>query len=376
MQIICISLILPHQSVYSPEKPISFPELNSENMTALHLFSKYALLTLVFIFHFSRVSCQSADSLHSIFEVLTSVEGAKLTLETDLTTIIANKKTSQYFPGTLITESGKSYSVEIKPRGKYRRKISEIPPLKIKFKKKLLTGEGLDTLNEIKLVLPTTDSDNGDELLVKEYLAYKMFERLTNASVRARLIRITIRDTHVEKSKKTMYAMLVEDEEETAARMKGMPVEDYGIPTDSLILNQAALVVMFEYFIGNTDWEIAMLRNVRLIRSKETGKVLVLPYDFDFSGLVSAPYASPSSDSGLKTVRDRFLMSNGLKVEHLRRATQALKSARKDLYEICRSKYLSKSAATEVIAYLDSFYQLVEAKDEVPTTHLMPIVGE
>ncbi len=345
-------------------------------MTTRNLFSKYTLLTLAFLLHLVVSRGQPVDTLHSIFERLTAVEGARMTLEADLTTIIAQKKTNQYFPGSLMTEDGKTYAIELRPRGKYRRKISEIPPLKIKFKKKFLASEGLDTLNDIKLVLPTVDNADGDELIIKEYLIYKMFERLTQASVRARLIRLTIRDTHVEKSKKTMYAILIEDEEETIARMKGSPVDQYGIPTDSLITNQAALVVMFEYMIGNTDWEIAMMRNVRLVRSNESGKVLVLPYDFDFSGLVSAPYASPSSDSGLKTVRDRFLMSNGLKIESLRRATQMMKGCRKDFYDICRSKHLNRPAAAEMISYLDTFFQLVEANDEVPTTHLMPIVGE
>ncbi len=345
-------------------------------MIARNLFSKHTLIGFAFLLCTATGFAQVPDTLRSIFEYLTTAEGMKMTLEADLTTIIANKKTNQYFPGTLITESGKTYAIELRPRGKFRRKISEIPPLKIKFKKKLLAAEGLDTLNEIKLVLPTVDNAAGDELIVKEYLAYKMFERLSPASVRARLIKLTIRDTHVEKSKKTMYAILVEDEEETCARLKGSPVSEYGIPTDSLIAHQAALSVMFEYLIGNTDWEIAMMRNVRLMRSNETGKVIVMPYDFDFSGLVSAPYASPSSESGLRTVRDRFLMSSGLKLEHLKRATQAIRAAKKDLYEICRSKYLSKTTAGEMIDYLNTFFQMVESKDEVPTTLLMPVVGE
>lgn len=314
---------------------------------------------------------QAAVRRETIFEHLTKKEGDKITLETDLTTIIENKKTEQYYPGTLTTADGKMYKVDIKPRGKYRRKIAEIPPLKLKFKKKLLTEEGFDTLNEIKLVLPAFDNAQGDELIVKEYLAYKMFEQLTTASVRAQLIRLTIRDTHVEKSKK-MYAIMLEDEEETVARMNGKLVEQYGMPADSLIMNQAALVSVFEYMIGNTDWEVSMLRNVRLIRSEESGKILVIPYDFDFSGLVSAPYASPSAESGLKTVRDRYMMANGIKVEHLKRALQGIRTAKKSFYEICRSKYLSRESTMDMIAYLETLFQQIEEKDEVPMMFKMP----
>lgn len=341
-------------------------------MNSRNLFSNSLPVWLLFLLCSLHATAQPNDTLQSILERLTAVEGAKITIEADMTTIVANKKTNQYFPGTLITEDGTTYPIELRPRGKFRRKISEIPPLKIKFKKKELKALGLDTLNEIKLVLPTEDKGASDELIVKEYLIYRMFERLTPASVKARLIRLTIRDTHVEKSRKVMYAILVEDQEETCARLKATPVEDYGLPADSLLAQQAALTVMFEYMIGNTDWEIAMLRNVRLLRSNESRRILVMPYDFDFSGLVSAPYASPSSDSGLKTVRDRFLMSSGLRLEHLKRANQVLRAAKKDLYDVCKSKFLSKTAYSDMIAYLETFFETIEANDEVPTTLLMP----
>ena len=333
-----------------------------------HIF----LACLFFLIPFG-VHAQAPADLPSILERLTAQEGAKMTLETDLTTIIANKKTNQYFPGTLITADGKSYRIELRPRGKYRRKVAEIPPLKIKFKKKDLREEGLDTLNDVKLVLPCFDNDEGDQLIVKEYLAYRMFEKLTGASIRARLIRLTIRDTHVEKSKKSMLAMLVEDEEETVARLNGEVVDQYGIPADSLMTHQAALVAMFEYMIGNKDWEIAMMRNVRLIRSAETpGKVLVIPYDFDFSGLVSAPYSSPASETGLKTVKDRFLMSNGLKPDALKKAAKMLVSAKKDFYDLCGSKFLTRFSAQEMTAYLDTFFNQMEASDEIPQVLRMP----
>lgn len=309
----------------------------------------------------------------TIFQKIAQVDAAKLTLEADLTTIVANKKSNDYFPGALTLGDGQQFKVDIRPRGKYRRRIAEIPPLKIKFKKKALAQAGLDTLNELKLVLPCYDNEMGDELIVKEYLAYQMFEKIAGVSMKAHLVRLNLRDKHVENaSKRSVMAILLEDEEETAARLNAELVEQFGTPTDSLVTNQVALVVMFQYMIGNTDWDIAMNRNVRLFRSPATRKIMVVPYDFDFSGLVSAPYASPSTESGLKTVRDRFLMSSGLKIESLRRATQIIRSAKKDLYDICRSKHLSRAASEEMQHYLDSFFQHVEERNEVSQTLKMP----
>ncbi|MEI6409499.1 MAG: hypothetical protein WCR52_08955 [Bacteroidota bacterium] len=341
-------------------------------MKATQLIFLYILLIPFFMIGRAEAQTDAAQKPISIYEHLTKTEAAKYTIEADFTSIVANKKTNQYFPASLKSEDGKTYKIELRPRGKFRRKIAEIPPLKIKFSKKLLRAEGFDTLNEIKLVLPCFDNAQGDELIVKEYLAYRMFEQLTPISIKARLIRLTILDTHVENSKKQMYAILVEDEEESTARLKGKTVEDYGIPSDSLMMNQAALMSVFEYMIGNTDWEIAMIRNVRLVRAPESGKVLVMPYDFDFSGFVSAPYASPSSDSGLRTVRDRFLMASGIKQDALKRATQLIRSNQSKLEEICRSKHLSRQTIDQITAYLDTYFEQVAASDSVPQTFKMP----
>ncbi len=318
---------------------------------------------------------QQASKTQTIFEYLTVDDAAKMTLETDFTTILAQRKSDDYFPAMLTTAKGKTFKVELRPRGKFRRKNCEVPPLKIKFAKKGLKAEKLDTLNEIKLVVPCFDNPLGEELVIKEYLAYRMFEQLTGVSLRARLIRLTIKDTHVEQ-KRTMLCLLVEDEEELAARLNGREIETYGLPADSLVTHQAALAVMFEYMIGNTDWEIGMLRNVRLVQAHTGGKILVIPYDFDFSGFVGAPYASPSSDSGLKSVRDRFLMSHGLRPEALRRATQILKNSRTMLLNGCESRYLSRETSDQLVAYLETFFQTIDERGEAPTTMRVPLMED
>lgn len=342
-------------------------------MSIKKYFTAYVFFYCLFGLHFQSAVAQKADPPGTILEYLSREEGAKMTLDADMTTLLANRHADEYYPAILTLADGKTFQVRIKPKGKYRRKVAEVPPLKIKFTKKSLLAEKLDTLNEVKLVLPVYDNSLGDELIIREYLVYRMFEQLTGASVRARLVRLTLRDTHVEKSRKEMYAILVEDDEETAKRLNGEEAEQYGMPADSMIVHQAALVAMFEYMIGNTDWDMSMMRNVRFVRSKENGKVLVLPYDFDFSGFVAAPYASPAFESGLVTVRDRYLMANGIGKDALRRATQRLKNAKADLYNICRSKYLSRESSIGLIEYLETFYEQIDRYDDVPVRMRVPL---
>lgn len=324
-----------------------------------------SILTII-AFLFTLTSAIAQRKMTTIMEAIGQNEGERVTIEMDLTTIMAQRNNDSYFPAAVMTDNGLTFKAEVRPRGKYRRKNAVYPPLKLKFKKKELIAAGMDTLNEIKLVLPAFDNSMGDELVIREYLAYKMFEKLSPVHVKARLIRLTIKDTHVEKSKKNMFAILVEDAEETAARYNGVEVEEYGISPDSLAANQAALMVIFEYMIGNTDWDISMMRNVRLLRTQAGGKILSLPYDFDFSGLVSAPYASPSSDTGLKTVRDRFLMANGIKPDALKRAVMNIRKNRQALYDICRNRFVSRETSDDMMLFLDTFFNQIGENDEVP----------
>jgi len=324
-----------------------------------------SILTII-AFLFTLTSAIAQRKMTTIMEAIGQNEGERVTIEMDLTTIMAQRNNDSYFPAAVMTDNGLTFKAEVRPRGKYRRKNAVYPPLKLKFKKKELIAAGMDTLNEIKLVLPAFDNSMGDELVIREYLAYKMFEKLSPVHVKARLIRLTIKDTHVEKSKKNMFAILVEDAEETAARYNGVEVEEYGISPDSLATNQAALMVMFEYMIGNTDWDISMMRNVRLLRTQAGGKILSLPYDFDFSGLVSAPYASPSSDTGLKTVRDRFLMANDIKPDALKRAVMNIRKNRQALYDICRNRFVSRETSDDMMLFLDTFFNQIGENDEVP----------
>jgi len=336
------------------------------DMTLPVRFTAYSGLFIAFFLLAFQAEAQKTPKPKTIFEYIAPVEGAPVVLESDLTTILANRYSTEYQSAKLTLPDGKSLAVKVQPKGKYRRKTAEVPPLKIKFAKKNLLEMGLDTLNEVRLVLPGKDNRKGDQLLVKEYLIYRMFEQLTNNCVRARLVKVSLRDVHVETFSMEMYGLLVEDNEETSARLNGIEIEQYGLPYDSMAMEQAALVAVFQYMIGNTDWDVAMMRNVRLIRPNDSDKILLVPYDFDFAGLVAAPYASPSSESGLMTVLDRYLMANGIPKSALRQAVQTLKKAERDLYDRCYSKHLSRDVSIEMIRYLETFFLKIDKNWEVP----------
>jgi hypothetical protein len=303
----------------------------------------------------------------TIFEKLTEVEGAEMTLAVDVAEMLGNRKSAKYFPAVLTTSGGDTYKVKLRVRGRFRRMKCGVPPFKIEFQKPKLVASGLDTLDNIKVTIPCLEQNNGNELVVKEYLAYRMFEHLTPQSVRARLVKLTLKDTGADKKEDLDWTCIfIEDDDEVARRLNSTVIDHFGLPADTLEQTQYALTAMFQYFVGNTDWDYAMHRNVHVVQPKAGGKALAIPYDFDFSGLVSAPYASPSVESGLKSVRGRFLMSEGLTEPPLREALKRLQDNREALLAICRSKHLPKSASRNMTEFLSSFYEEISKSSTLP----------
>lgn len=332
-------------------------------------YLKDLIFICLFLFQYQFSHTQTPASPLSVFDYLTPEEGNLLTLELDLTELINHKNTNEYLPASITTSDGQMLKLEVRARGKFRRKTCEIPPIKLKFSKKDLRAAHLDTLNEIKLAVPCFDDPRGEELLLREYTAYRMFERLSPNSVRARLVKIAFRDKHVEQVKAPVYCMLVEHEEQVAARLKGHIQDLFNLPLDSLQMDQAALTVMFEYMIGNTDWGFVDSRNVYMLKTPGSDKIGLIPYDFDFSGLVSAPYARPRSDTGLKKVQDRYLMAGGIPAGAMQGACALMMEAQNDLLTLCNSAFLPKNTAKSMERYIQEFFDMIRQK---PVEQLSP----
>jgi hypothetical protein len=313
-------------------------------------------------------STTSHAQLKSAFQFIAPKEVSNLKLSLDLTELVAQKKTNNYLPGTLVSDDGSSFNVEVRPRGKFRRKTCEIPPIKLKFSKKQLHALGLDTLNEVRLSLPCLDNADAEANVVREYLAYKIFEQISpEYHVKAKLVRIKLHDTHTEKTEKSVYALVTEHEEEIQARLGGGDLEEsYNLPINQLDESQMALNAMFQYLIGNTDWDIQMIRNIYPYKPIGSDIHIVIPYDFDFSGFVSAPYARVASEKGIRTVRDRLLMAEGIPTAALAEARKKILDAKAEILALCEHKHLEEAHQADCRAYLEHFFQNMENNKVMP----------
>ncbi len=196
--------------------------------------------------------------------------------------------------------------LKIKTRGRYRLKRStcKYPPLRLNFPKKSVEGTVFEGQDKLKLVTHCQDRDSYEVNLVEEYLVYRIYNLLSDISFRVRLARITYVDARGKDDPVVRYGFLIEDEDAMAARLGGLLAEAPAVSPYDYDSEGAALVTVFQYMVGNTDFSLVHFHNIKLFRGAGFTH-FPIPYDFDWSGLVDARYAKPDPLFNTRSVRQR-----------------------------------------------------------------------
>jgi hypothetical protein len=117
--------------------------------------------------------------------------------------------------------------------------------------------------------------------------------------------------------------------------------------------------------IGNTDMSMFLQHNIRLVQT-QAGQRYTVPYAFDYSGLVDAPYAIPAKHLGLGSVRDRSYRGpcrTAVELEPVFARFRTLKPEIMAIYDTLPG--LSDSSRKESKAYLEQFYRTIDRPGDV-----------
>lgn len=322
-------------------------------------------LGLVAYFLGAFTSEKTITPSESFFDRLGTEEIVQMQIEADLTDLIENRAAEIEQEGVLqvVSTSGlsESHPVKISLRGKTRREVCSFPPLRLNFKKGLLEEAGLADHDKYKLVTHCVDDS---ELVLKEYMAYQLYNQLTKYSFRARLVELTYVDRGGKIETFQQHALLLENYGEMAARLGAERMPDK-LPKNTRVPNEAyQRLVLFQYMIGNTDWNLFKQHNIKWLRTEEGA--IPVPYDFDFSGLVNAPYAKPHPSLPIDSVRQRYLQWRGQDKSQLAGMLQELREKQADLVKVCQEfETLSASEKEEMMNYLNDFFNTVDQTDLV-----------
>ncbi len=197
--------------------------------------------------------------------------------------------------------------VQLRTRGHYRlaNKNCSFVPLRLDFKKGEVKGTVFDGQDKLKLVTHCNSNALYEEYMIREYLAYKVHNLITPRSYRARMAKVTYVDSATGTPIETRNGIFMEHEDDVAKRMEGEIFEVRGALFDDVDQAQILEVAIFEAFVGNTDWSLAALHNIRLVRQPNMN-VMPVAYDLDFSGLVGTRYSTPDPRLGIRNVKERL----------------------------------------------------------------------
>ncbi len=253
-----------------------------------------------------------------------------------------------------------SLDLRVRVRGNFRRlkENCEKPPLKFNFKKhEAPEGSIFQGLSELKLVVPC----QGADYVIREYLAYKSYNLLTDYSFRVRLIRLTYHDVSNNKTTDPEFGFLIEDTKDMAIRNQAVVYKQQNLRPENLYQPEFLKMSVFDYMIGNTDWSIQYHHNVKLILLENERVFVPVPYDFDLTGIVSSPYAKPAEELKLRSVRERVF--RGYCLEDLNKLTPILdrfRMLKQQIYAVyTEAELLDQRYVASTVKYLDDFYKVI-----------------
>ncbi len=266
--------------------------------------------------------------------------------------------------------AGESHAITLAARGKSRRERNRcrFPPLRIAFPDRPGEQSLFYRQGRIKLVSHCRDVDASEQTILREYTAYRLYNRITPKSLRVRLARIRYVDAGEVVT--TRLGFFIEDGDDAARRLGMKEIDTGDIPVANLDQGDAARYALFQYMIGNTDWSMVLgpeksdcCHNSRLFGAGKSARTALtpVPYDFDAAGLVDAVYAEPNERLKTRSVKTRvyrgFCAFNTLlpaEADRMRKLRPQLEA------EIVATPYANAATKQEMMSYLVGFYKDID----------------
>ena len=212
----------------------------------------------------------------------------------------------------------KTMPVQLQTRGHFRlqRLNCDIPPLRVDFSESKPGGTPFKGQRALKLVTHCRNRpDDWEQYVVREWTAYRMQRAVGEPGFSARLARVRYVDAGDTTKGVERWGFFLESERELARRIGGKIMEAQGGGWMDIEPDSGTSFAVWQYMIGNNDWSVSYLHNVRFVATPAGTRGI--PYDFDFSGFVNASYAGPPPGFPIQTVRQRLWRGPCVRPEQL-----------------------------------------------------------
>ncbi len=297
-------------------------------------------------------------------------------LKTNMSGIIRNKMKEEFEVASFQFVNGQndklvSLNGRLRARGNIRKSVCRIPPVKFDFIKKELSTYNFAKADKLKLVFPCSDGDYDQEKLNREYFAYQLYSLIDTNCAMASLINIKIINEKEEEEVDYHFkGMILEDEDAYALRINAAIIGiDKKILSPSLERCSFLKMFFFQYMIGNTDWSIVNRHNLFVVKKPELNRVIAIPYDFDYSGIVNQRYAVPFEKLNIHSVKDRHFMPYIVEDHEVVQMIGFYKSIGSKVFSLIEdADYLNEKSKSEISEFMDDFYKLLDDPKKLKST--------
>lgn len=273
---------------------------------------------------------------------------------------------------SFVSEDGATDRLPVKARtrGNYRRSKCSWPPLFLNFKKSDVKGTLFDGQDKLKLVSPCKKSTHFEQYIALEHLAYQLYEVVSPDSFDTRLLRISFVDSENSSSNWTRHGFFIESTDEFSQRRNMKLYKKEAAATAMVDPDAAAVLEIFQFMIGNNDYSLLRGRrgdrcchNVVLMRPANDDKLIPVPYDFDFSGLVDANYAEPPPQVPYDSVTKRYFRGLCQSKDTYKRAITHVVGKRPEVLQTIDSHpALSDSSRKKARKFIEQFYTKLDSE--------------
>lgn len=329
---------------------------------------KQVVALCVFMCCVNSTFAQPAPINRKQFFLSDSIINVELT--TDIRKLRSVKKKPEWLPAHIVMNFGDTLSIseniQLEPRGAYRKENCDIASLMLNFNTK--ESPKLANLKKLKLVGGCHHDIISDELLLREFLTYRIYNFLSVMSFKVRLLHVTYKDSKGKVNSYTQYAFLIEDIKDLASRNNCKEIKGRKFFTEATNRQHVNFVSIFQYMIGNTDWAIPNYHNIKLLvpKTDTLAKPYPVPYDFDYCGIVNASYAIPDENLDIKNVRERFYRGYERNMEEIQLSLDVFMEKKDVILKYIDEFYLlSPADRKDVSKFIKEFYAIIEDKRDV-----------
>ena len=328
------------------------------------MLQKLCVLTIAILAAFVSIDCSAG---YPLFEDQTKLD---VIIEMPMKTIVNDAEHRPEVPGVLrYTDAGTEVALDLtmSTRGNARLNYCRFPPLSMNLKKKQVDGTLFEGQNKLKIVTRCKPDRSHERYLFQEIGIYRGFNIVTEKSFRARALSVTFRDSEGNRKDEVHPAFFLESDNEVAERLAMEPIKSPNIDPVQLDPKHASLFTLYQYLIANTDWsrqrgpvgEPCCHNGKIIITPGATIGWIVLPYDFDQSGLINTGYAIPADGLGIRSVRQRLFRGRCLNLNHLDESIAIFNELRPQIEEALNPPELDKRSRKDALKYIDKFYEII-----------------